>query len=82
MRKLINIIIKGLGMFGIFLITWFESFLISFVAEGAVFSLTCSLWSFFDKLPALISERYGLLLIAGSLPVSIILCIYIIIKAK
>ena len=82
MGKLINIIVKCFGMLGIFLITWIESFLLSIVVEGAVFSLICSVWSFFNKLPALVSTRYGLLLIAGSLPVSFVLCIYLLKKAK
>lgn len=82
MGKLINLIVKGLGYFGIYLVTLLESFILSIIGMGSIISIVLGVWSFFAPIPLVFTDRYGLALLTASVVPSIILFIYILTHLK
>lgn len=80
--KMVNKFFKFWGYLLVYLLTFFESYLIALLGVSVVASLICAVWSFITPLPAYISEHYGVLLLQGTIPVAFITMFYILLKVK
>ena len=76
-----NILVKSLGYFGVYLVTLVNGYFISLLGMSVIFSAVCTVWSFIEALPQFIAENYGKLLLLASLPIGIVLSIYIMFRA-
>lgn len=82
MGKLIGFIVKVLGYFGIYFVTFIEAFVMSIIGMGSILSIVLGVWSFFAPIPLVFTDRYGLALLTASIVPSIILFIYILTHLK
>jgi len=80
--KTVNKFAKALVYVLIMIITLIESYLIALLGTSIIASLTCAVWSFIAPLPAYISKYFGILLLQGTLPVSMGVMVYIIFHVR
>ena len=79
--SLMNKVVKYTGFFGIFIVTLISGYFIAIAGMCILMSLVCAVWSFIQPLPQYIAEHYGVLLLQGSIPLGIVITVYVIFHA-
>lgn len=79
--SLIGKIVKYTGFFGIGVVTLISSYFIALAGMCILMSAVCAVWSFIQPLPQYIAEHYGVLLLQSSIPLGIVIAVYVIIHA-
>lgn len=77
-----NKLIKFIGYIMVYVVAFIENYLLSVLIMGSLASLVFAVWSFITPVPAFVASHYGIMLILGSLPLGIVLMIYVLIQAK
>lgn len=70
--KALNKIVKFFGYIGIGIVTYISSYIIALVFMCTPLSLFCSVWSICRALPAIMVDKYWLVLLVSSLPMSVV----------
>ena len=80
--SMLNKVVKLFGYVAVFFMLAGESYLTSMWLTSSLLAVACAVWSFVAPLPALITQRFGILLLICSVPTAVILFIYLCIKLK
>ena len=81
MKKTVKLL-KFIGYTGAYLWALLQSYLIAILLTATLASIICAIWSFIKPLPAYIGAHYGILILQGAIPLSLIFLIYILSKVK
>lgn len=79
--SLLNKVIKYSGFFGIGIVTLISGYLIALAGMCIAMSLMCAVWSFIQPLPQYLAEHYGVLLLQSSIPLGVVLTVFVFINA-
>lgn len=77
-----NKLLRFLGYAGVYIWTFIQTYLISFVLVQILLGFICFVVSIFRKLPDLFVTKYWAVSLISSVPLTIALFIYIVIDAR
>lgn len=78
----LNSILKFFGYVYIYLITILQYYAISLLITGSVFTITCSIISMCTELPNVLVEKYWLMYLLSSIPITVVIFIAVMKRAN
>lgn len=78
MGKFLNNLVKFLGFIFVFFVTVLNSYLIGILLGSVILSLVSAVWSAIHPLPFVLTNYYYLVLLTGSIPIGIVVFIFVV----